>query len=315
MRSFWQDLRYGWHMLAKHRGFTAVAVLTVALGVGANTALFSVVDAVLLKKLPVNDPDRLVLFTSTASKEFSPGGYTGSSSRDPVTGLPVRTSFPYLTFTRFREQQNALSDVFAFGSVSLNVNADGEADVASGQAVSGNYYAALGVPAFLGRTINEGDDQASANAVAVLSHRYWLRRFGANRDVIGKQVNLNNVAFTIVGVSPAGFNGTGQIGESQDVLIPIAWEPQVSGERSRMKGAGIWWLRIMGRLKPGATAEQAQAALEGIFLQSVLDHRVARQAQQSPPPSQGQSTFKPLEPKDYPHLAVDSGSQGEMNTT
>ncbi len=314
MRSFWQDLRYGWHMLAKHRGFTAVAVLTVALGVGANTALFSVVDAVLLKKLPVNDPDRLVLFTSTASKEFSPGGYTGSSSRDPVTGLPVRTSFPYLTFTRFREQQNALSDVFAFGSVSLNVNADGEADVASGQAVSGNYYAALGVPAFLGRTINEGDDQASANAVAVLSHRYWLRRFGANRDVIGKQVNLNNVAFTIVGVSPAGFNGTGQIGESQDVLIPIAWEPQVSGERSRMKGAGIWWLRIMGRLKPGATAEQAQAALEGIFLQSVLDHRVARQAQQSPPPSQGQSTFKPLEPKDYPHLAVDSGSQGEMNT-
>jgi predicted permease len=231
-----------------------------------------------------------------------------------VTGLPVRTSFPYLTFTRFREQQNALSDVFAFGSVSLNVNADGQADVASGQAVSGNYYAALGVPAFLGRTINEGDDQGSANAVAVLSHRYWLRRFGANRDVVGKQVNLNNVAFTIVGISPAGFNGTGQIGESQDVSIPIAWEPQVSGERSRMKGAGSWWLRIMGRLKPGATAEQAQAALEGVFLQSVLDHRVARQTQQSPAQAQGQNTFKALEPKDYPHLALDSGGQGEMNT-
>ena len=270
MHSFWQDLRYGWHMLAKHPGFTAIAVLTLALGVGANTALFSVVDAVLLKKLPVSEPDRLVLFTSTASKEFSPS-YTGSSSLDPASGLAIRTSFPYLTFTRFREQQSVLSDVFAFGSVSVNVNVDGQAEVASGQAVSGNYYAALGVPVFLGRTINEGDDQAAANAVAVLSHRYWLRRFGGNREVVGKQVNLNNVAFTIVGVTPPGFNGTGQIGASDDVSIPIVWEPQVSGERSWMKGAGIWWLRIMGRLKPGATAQEAQAALQGVFLKSVLD--------------------------------------------
>lgn len=313
MHSFWQDLRYGWHMLAKHLGFTAIAVLTLALGVGANTALFSVVDAVLLKKLPVSEPDRLVLFTSTASKEFSPS-YTGSSSLDPASGLAIRTSFPYLTFTRFREQQSVLSDVFAFGSVSVNVNVDGQAEVASGQAVSGNYYAALGVPVFLGRTINEGDDQAAANAVAVLSHRYWLRRFGGNREVVGKQVNLNNVAFTIVGVTPPGFNGTGQIGASDDVSIPIVWEPQVSGERSSMKGAGIWWLRIMGRLKPGATAQEAQAALQGVFLQSVLDHRVARQAQQSPAPGQGRNTFKPLEPKNYPHLALDSGSRGEMNT-
>ncbi len=313
MSILWQDLRYGLHMLAKNPGFTAVAALTLALGVGANTALFSVVDAVLLKKLPVKDPGQLVLFTTVSSKEFSPGGYTGSTNRDDKTGLPVRTSFPYQTFVRVREQQSPLSDVFAFGSVGLNVNVDGQADVAEGQAVSGNYYAALGVPAFIGRTINESDDSLAAGPVAVLSHRYWQFRFGGDHSVVGRQVNLNNVAFTIVGVTPPGFEGTGQIGSSQDVSIPIAWEQQVSGERSPMKGAGTWWLRLMGRLKSGATTEQAQAALDGIFLQSVLDHRLARYAQ-TRAPAQALTPIKPLEPKDYPRLTLISGSQGEMNT-
>ncbi len=313
MHTLWQDIRYGLHMMGKNPGFTAIAVLTLALGVGANTALFSVVDAVLLKKLPVKDPDRLVLFTFTSSKEFSPGGYTGSGGKDPITGLPVRTSFLYPSFQRFREQQGALSDVFAFGSVGLNVNVDGQADVAEGQAVSGNYYPALGVPAFLGRTINESDDDKAARPVAVLTHRYWQRRFGSDRSIVDKQINLNNVAFTIVGVTPPGFEGTGQVGSSQDVSIPIAWEPQVSGDRSRMKGAGIWWLRVMGRLKPGATAEQAGAGVEGVFLQSVLDHRLARQTQ-AQAAGQTQNPIKPLEPKNYPRLSLDSGAQGEMNT-
>jgi predicted permease len=313
MHTLWQDIRYGLQMMRKNPGFTAIAVLTLALGVGANTALFSVVDAVLLKKLPVKDPDSLVLFTSTSSKEFSPGGYTGSSGRDPVTGLPLRTSFLYPSFQRFREQQNVLSDVFAFGSVGLNVNVDGQSDVAEGQAVSGNYYAALGVPAFLGRTINDSDDDKAARPVAVLTHRYWQRRFGSDPSIVNKQINLNNVAFTIVGVTPPGFEGTGQIGSSQDVSIPIAWEPQVSGDRSRLKGAGIWWLRVMGRLKPGATAEQARAGLEGVFLQSVFDHRLARQAQVQAA-GQTKTPMKPLEPKDYPRLNLDSGGQGEMNT-
>jgi predicted permease len=313
MNNLWQDIRYGLQMLVKNPGFTAVAVLTLALGVGANTALFSVVDEVLLKKLAVQEPDRLVLLTWTSSKEFSPGGYTGNTSRDPVTGLTVRTSFPYPSFVRLREQQSALSDVFAFGSVSFNVNADGQADVAEGQAVSGNYYAALGVPAFLGRMISDSDDQAGARPVAVLSHRFWQRRFGSDMSVVGKQVNLNNVAFTIIGVTPAQFRGTSQVGSSQDVSIPIAWEQQVSGERSRMKGAGIYWLRIMGRLKPGATAAQVQAGFESVFLQSVLDHRQARQTQIMAD-SKKPGPIKPLDPKDYPRLSLESGSQGEMNT-
>jgi predicted permease len=307
MASFLQDLRYGLQMLVKHPGFTAIAVLTIALGVGANTALFSVVDAVLLKKLPVKEPDQLVLFRATWDRErFSPGGYNGSNQRDPATGLTNGTSFPFQTFSRLREDRGALSDVFAFASVDLNLNAGGQAEVVSGQVVSGNYYSTLGVPALIGRTITDSDDNAGTTPVAVLSHRFWTNRFSADKGVVGRQVNLNNVAFTIVGVTPPGFEGTGQVGSSLDISIPLAWEQQVSGERTYLKGAGIWWLRLMGRLKPGATLEQATSSLEGAFQQSVVDHRAARQAQSKNP-------IRPLEPKDYPRLAIDSGGQGEMN--
>jgi predicted permease len=314
MNTLWQDLRYGLRMLARTPGFTAVAVLTLALGVGANTALFSVVDAVLLKKLPVKEPDSLVLFGWTASKDFNPGGYTGSSSRDPKSGLTMRTSFPLQTLTRFREQQGVLYDVFAFGTVVMNMNSGGQAEVVQGQAVSGNYYAALGVPAFLGRTINESDDNPSATPVAVLTHRYWQRRFAGDRGVVGCQVNLNNVAFTIIGVTPPGFEGTNQLSGSEEVSIPITWEPQVSEDRSRMKGAGIWWLRLMGRLKPGATVEQARATLDSVFQQSAIEHRLERQTRaQAEAKTAPQNPTPPLQPQDYPRLAADSGSQGDMN--
>ncbi|MBC7929174.1 MAG: ABC transporter permease [Rubrivivax sp.] len=310
MRTLLQDLRYGARMLARTPGMTAVAVLSLALGIGANTALFSVVDAMLLKKLPVKQPDRLVLFKSLSNSNFTPGGYNGNSDRD-ASGQTVRTSFPHQSYARLREQEGgALSDVFAFGGVSLNVNAGGQAEVASGQAVSGNYYAALGVEPLVGRAINDEDDRASASPIAVLSHRYWQRRFGGDRSVVGRQINLNGVAFTVAGVAPPGFDGTMQVGSSPDVSIPISWEPQVNTERSRMAGAGVWWLRVMGRLKSGATLEGAQASLDGVFRQSVVEHRAARQAQAA----QGASAIKPLDANDIPRLAASSGSQGEMNT-
>jgi predicted permease len=313
MQTLLQDLRYGARMLLKQKGLTAIAVLSLALGIGANTALFSVVDAMLLKKLPVREPDRLALFGARSPRDFSPGFYSGNSSRDPVTGERVMTSFPYQSFARFREQPGLMSDVFAFGGVSLNVSADGQADVASGQVVSGNYYAGLGVRAMIGRTITDEDDKASASPVAVLSYRYWQRRFSGDTGVIGKQINLNNVAFTVIGVTPPGFDGTGQAGSTRDVTIPIALEPQmyVDRERSNMNGAGVWWLLIIGRLKPGATIEQARAQLEGVFHQSVVEHRTARQTQAQ---AQGGSQIKALEPKDFPRLTMESGSQGEMNT-
>src|SRR5829696_7600414 len=145
MQTLFQDLHYGARMLRKNYAYTTIAVLSLALGIGANTALFSVVDAVLLKKLPVKEPDRLVLLKTQAAREFNFGGYNGNTTTDPSTGTTIATSFPYLTFTRLREQESVLSDVFAFAPTgALNVKVDGQADVATGLVVSGNYYAALG---------------------------------------------------------------------------------------------------------------------------------------------------------------------------
>ena len=308
MTSFWQDLRYGAQMLLKRPAFTAVAVLTLALGVGANTALFSVVDAVLLKKLPVKDPDRLVLFKASWNYEkFSPGSFDGNNSYDPKTSLNVGTSFPVQTLQRLQQEKTVLSDVFAFSPRELNFNAGGQAEVVNGQVVSGNYYSALGVPAVVGRTITDSDDNTTATPVAVLSHRFWTNRFGADPSIAGKQVNINNVAFTIVGVSAAGFAGTSNVGTVQDVSIPLAWEQQVAGEQSNMLGAGIWWLRLMGRLQPGATLAQAEATLTGPFQQSVLEHRSMRQAR-------AKRALSNVDPQDLPRLGVVSGSQGEMDS-
>jgi predicted permease len=316
METLWQDLRYGVRMLMKTTGFTVIGVISLALGIGANTALFSVADALLLRLLPVKEPDRLVLFKSISPREFSPGIYSGIWDRDPVTGQNVMTSFAYQSYQRMREQQDGqrgLSDIFAFGDVTLNVNSDGQADVANGQAVSGNYYVALGVQALLGRTLVDGDDQVGASPVAVLSHRYWQNHFGSDAAVIGKQINLNKVAFTVIGVTPPGFEGTGQVGSTQDVTFPLVWEPQLYADpkSSRMYGAGQWWLRLMGRLKPGAKAEQARARLERAFQQSVLEQRGARQTQAR---STGGNPIRELEPKDYPRLALTPGGQGEMDS-
>jgi len=311
MHTLLQDLRYGFRMLFKQKGLTAVALLSLALGIGANTALFSIVDAMLIKMLPVREPDRLVLFKSLAPREFSVGSYNGSSNTDKASGQQVRTSFAYLTYQRMREQPGPLLDVFTFGGVGMNVNADGQADIANGQAVSGNYYTALGVQPALGRLITDEDDKANATPVAVLSHRYWQRRFGGDTAVIGKQINLNNLAFTVVGVSAKGFDGTMGLGSTQDVTMPISLESQLYADKTRsyMNGAGIWWLRIMGRLKPGATPEQAQAQLQNIFQQSVVEHRAARQAAAL---ASGGNAINNLDPSQYPRLYADPGAQGEM---
>jgi predicted permease len=310
MNTLLQDLRYGFRMLLKQKGLTSIALLSLALGIGANTALFSVVDAMLLKMLPVKDPEQLVLFRSVAPREFSVGSYNGSSNRDEQTGLVHRTSFVYQTYQRLREQPGPMSDILAFGNIGLNLIADGQAEIANGQAVTGNYFAALGVQPAAGRLLTDEDDKPGAAPVAVLSHRYWQKRFGGDGSVVGKQINLNNVSFTVVGVSAKGFDGAAGVGTTQDVSIPVTLEPQLYADKQRsyMNGAGVWWLRIMGRLKPGVTREQAQAQLENSFLQSVLEHRAARQA--AAKASGG--NISDLDPKQYPRLIADPGGQGEM---
>ncbi|MBS1791426.1 MAG: ABC transporter permease [Acidobacteria bacterium] len=316
MQTLWQDLRYGVRMLMKQKGVTAIAVLSLALGIGANTALFSIVDAMLLKLLPVKEPERLVLFQSVVNENFSYGSYSGSTRKDPETGKTIGTSFPYQSVQRMREEQkkqSALSDIFAFGNASLNLLADGQADVVTGQMVTGNYHSGLGVRPLLGRLLTDEDDQPSASPVAVLSYRYWQKRFGNDASVVGKQINLNNLAFTVIGVTQPGFDGAGQVGSTQDVTIPLSVEPQLNNDpkRSRLYGAGQWWLRMMGRLRLGATQQQAQAQMELAFQQSAVEQRAARNTQAL---ANGGNAIAPLDPKDYPRLAVISGSQGEMNS-
>jgi predicted permease len=300
----WQDLRFGVRMLMKQPVFTLIAVASLALGIGANTAIFSLVDAVLLKNLPVRDPATLVQFKWAAGDGFRVR-YNGRANRDELPGLRVATSFTHATFEQLRARQQTLSDLFAFAPVEqLNVNVNGQADIASGQVVSGDYFSALGVTPLLGRTLAPADDRADAPPAAVISHHYWRRRFGGDPSVIGKQININNAAFTVAGITPPAFNGTQGNGQAPDITIPLAQEPLALGSSSALRSQSLWWLLVMGRMKPGVTREQVQAELAGVFQQRALAERNA-------PPSSGQAAT--LAAAEMPRLLIAPGRQGDTD--
>ena len=307
-----QDLRFGARMLLKHKGFTMVAVLSLALGIGANTALFSVVDAVLLKTLPVAEPERLALFEWQAGRAFRYGGMSGTSNVSAPPGRRGLSLFRYEVFEKMRQARAAasegpLSDFFAFAPIGLTAVVSDQAEVINGQAVSGGYYAGLRVLPILGRAITDEDDKAGAAPVAVLSFQFWQERFGADSAVIGQQLKLNKQSFTIIGVTPPAFTGTLQVGYHPAVTFPIASEPLLQGADSRLGTAnepGVWWLDLMGRLKPGATYEQARDSLNGAFQAAALEVM--------PPPRKENEPAK-IDPKDYPRLIAQSGSRGMLD--
>lgn len=313
MESLWQDLRYAFRILRKNLGFTAVAVATLALGIGANTALFSVVDTVLLKTLPVSKPEELVLFEWQAGSAFRTNGMRGSFLPS-APGTRGASMFRYDTFGKLLQAQNTnsaspLQTLFAFATIyELTAVVNQQAEVVDGQAVSGGYYSGMNVPAIFGRTITYEDDSAAATPVVVLSHHYWQERFRANPAVIGQQLELNKTSFTIIGVTPPGFFGTLQVNQKPAVTIPLAFEPALLGERTaqgREGKPGYWWLQLMGRLKPGATMEQARDSLSGTFQSAALEIM---------PPPRKDNEPTTLEAKDYPRLLAQSGSRGSMET-
>ena len=253
--------------LVKSPGFTLVAVLSLALGIGANTAVFSVMNAVLLAQLPVKNPQELVVFNWLAEENVGPSSSSGWRQREPGSNKTTSTSFSLATFEAFRRSPGALQEVFAFAPMQgANVAIDGAAEIVEGvQAVTGTYHSGLGVTAALGRLITPEDDQPSAPPVVVLSHGYWQRRFGGDPAAVGKSITINGTPVTIVGVTAPAFSGTMQVGEMTNLTVPFAHQKTISRDAWDTSAPTYWWIRIMGRLQPGATLEQARASLAGVF--------------------------------------------------
>jgi predicted permease len=222
--------------------------------------------------------------------------------------------FRYDIYEKLRDEQShnaqsPLSSLFAFAPLyEQTVVVNEQAESSEVQAVSGNYFAGLGVQPALGREITEADDNVSAPPVVVLSHSYWQGRFGANANVIGQQLKINNHSFTIIGVSPADFTGSLQVGQSPPLTVPLALEPTVLGAQTASAQADhpeYWWLHLMGRLKAGATLEQARESLKGTFQAMALDLM---------PPPKAETDVTNLDLKDYPQLTARSGSRGMMES-
>src|SRR5678815_4399571 len=278
---FLRDLGYGVRILRRSPIISMVAIMSLALGIGANTALFSVVDAVLLKTLPVDAPERLVVFEWQAGRSFRIAGMSGTSNVIVPPDMRGLSLFAYDIFEQMQQTQIAagtegpLSDLFAFGPIrELTARVGDQPETLKGQAVSGGYFAGLRVQPSLGRAITNEDDQPAATPVVVLSNQYWQERFAADPKVIGQQLLLNRQSFTIIGVTPPMFTGTGQIDYQPAVTIPLAHKTWLVGDSSGLGTAsepGLWWLNLMGRLKPGATYEQARESLNGVFQRAALE--------------------------------------------
>jgi len=274
MGTLLQDLRYGFRMLAKHPGFAVVVVITLALGIGANRAIFSLIDAVVLRSLPVRDPSQLVVLRWTAHKEPRRNGTSsfGDCSDEGSRENPSGCSFPYPVFEQTRTEKDAFSGVAGFaGPAALVLSGHVAARIVDGEVVSGDYFSTLGVNAAVGHTLGPEDDSLSASPAVVLSFRFWQSEFGGDRSVVGHTISLNGVPFTIVGVAAAGFTSLSP-GKTQDLFLPIAMVPrQHIGWGNDALSLNNWWLVIVARLKPGLSLARAQAAASLLFRNEMLN--------------------------------------------
>jgi predicted permease len=266
MGTLLQDIRYGFRMLRKSPGFTAVAVLSLALGIGANTAIFSLINGVLLKSLPVRDPHELRVINWAC---YGPRlrSFSGNTSRTK-SGQTFSGSFPYPTYCDFRDHAAGFSEVFALSPLhNLTVLANDVAFTASGLMISGNFFKGYGAGTLIGRPILTMDDQPDAEPVTVITYRAWEQRFGLDPNVLGQTVVLNKSGFTIVGILPRRYAGP-LAGDQADFYVPMAAQPQLRSGFP-LASRNHWWLEIMGRLSPEANEAQARASLEVLLDQTL----------------------------------------------
>jgi putative ABC transport system permease protein len=262
--SFVQDVRYGLRSLRRSPGFTAVAVLTLALGIGANAAIFALVDRVLIRPLPVRDPGSLVLLRS-------PGPVQGHVWDDG----DAAASFSAPMYRQLRERAGVFEGLLGEYPFAASVATGGETERASGELVSGNYFDVLGVPPAIGRNLTPEDDRvAGARAVVVLSHGYWSRRFGNDPSVVGRTIGVNGRDLLVIGVARSGFSGI-QAGRPADVFVPLALKAQMTPFRDGLDDPRDYWLQIVGRLKPGLSRTHAEAALLPVY-RSLLEDVLPR---------------------------------------
>jgi predicted permease len=267
METLLKDIRYGMRGLLRRPAFAIVAVIILALGIGANTAIFTLINAVILKPLPVSKPEELVLFDDLPNE--------GTSDGDPTTGQWHR--FSYYAYQYFREHDRSFKELSAFRSGESRVSVrrtdaqPGEpAQRASGHLVSGNYFAVLGVNAMQGRVLTNEDDSPAAHPAAVISNGYWKQEFNGDTKVVGKDILLNGTGFTIVGVMPPQFFGE-RVRRSPDFWVPLSFQPQIELRESYLGEETVYWLNLLGRLKPGTTIEQAQASINLALRQFLTD--------------------------------------------
>ncbi|PWT95654.1 MAG: permease [Blastocatellia bacterium] len=254
MDNVFKDVRYGLRSFRKRPGFAIIAVITLALGIGANTAIFTLVNAVLLRSLPVIHPEELVLFSDVTGE--------GTSIEDsPRTGTWKR--FSYSSYQYLREHNQTLQDIAAVrsGETRLSVHGSGAneaAQRASGHLVSGNFFSILGVNAMRGRVLVPQDDMPNAQPAAVVSFKYWQQQLGSDPSVVNKQLVINNTTFTVVGITPPEFFGE-RVRRSPDFWIALSFQPQIELRDSYLNSTEAYWLMPIGRLKQGVGIGQAQA--------------------------------------------------------
>jgi len=260
MSGIFQDLRYAMRQLRKSPGFTTITVLTLALGIGANTAIFTVVNALLLKMLPVKDPQELVVVGNPADPN------------QRSNGTPRTDVFSYPLYKELRDQSSVFSGLCAGGSdhhIVIDTRQGGSADEkVTGRMVSGNYFSVLGLNAASGRLFSASDDTAeNANPVVVLGYSYWKRKFALSPTIVGKDIRLNGYSFTVVGVAPPAFEGD-VVGEQMALYVPLSMQPEIVRGRHWRNAGNTSWLSLIGRLKSGITPAQAEANLNVIFQQA-----------------------------------------------
>jgi predicted permease len=265
--TLWQDVRYGARLLRRSPTVTIASILSLAIGIGASAGVFSLADAFLLRSLPVHAPEELLVFQWRSGPRSPFRSMSGTSWGDDSTERG--TSFSVEALRQARVHAADVIDVFGFAQDRVSLAVDGLAELGEATAVSGNYFGALGLVPTQGRVLVESDDRAEAPAAAVISDSLWKRRFNAASDVIGRTLVINTTPFSVVGVAPPSFRGTGQVGSSPDVYVSLAYKGQLFPDRGNPTDPNYWWVLMMGRLKAGAESELARARVDVIVKQTV----------------------------------------------